>query len=358
MSTGRKRGARPPGVLIVTPSRPGSATGNGVTAQRWARILRALGRRVKVATAYEGRPCGLLIALHAGRSAASIERYRRERGDAPLIVALTGTDLYGEIRTSPVARRSLELATRLVVLQPLGLGALPARLRRKARVILQSVEAIAPPARRSAASFDVCVLSNLRAVKDPLRTAEAARLLPAASRVRVLHLGRPLEQALLERAVREPSLNPRYRYLGERPRPQALRLLARCRLLSLTSRLEGGANVVSEAIAAGVPVVASRIPGSLGLLGRDYPGYFPAGNTRALARLLRRTETDAAFREDLARRCRMLRPLFAPARERSAWRALLAEVEGGARGGSARGSPASRTRPGAGPVRGDGRGRR
>jgi glycosyltransferase involved in cell wall biosynthesis len=97
-------------------------------------------------------------------------------------------------------------------------------------------------------------------------------------------------------------------------------------VLVVSSWLEGGANVVSEAIAAGVPVLASRIAGSVGMLGEEYPGYFPAGDTAALAALLHRAETDAPWREDLQARCRALQPLVDPARERQAWRELLAEL--------------------------------
>lgn len=94
----------------------------------------------------------------------------------------------------------------------------------------------------------------------------------------------------------------------------------------LTSRMEGGANVVSEAIAASVPVISSRISGSIGLLGKDYPGYFPVGDTRALADLLRRAETDKRFYRRLKSRCRRLAPLFDPKRERLSWAKLLRDV--------------------------------
>jgi glycosyltransferase involved in cell wall biosynthesis len=78
----------------------------------------------------------------------------------------------------------------------------------------------------------------------------------------------------------------RYGWRGAVPRTEALAVLARSRLLALTSLQEGGANVVSEALAAGVPIVSSAIPGSIGLLGADYPGYFPVGDTEALATVL------------------------------------------------------------------------
>jgi glycosyltransferase involved in cell wall biosynthesis len=94
----------------------------------------------------------------------------------------------------------------------------------------------------------------------------------------------------------------------------------------LTSELEGGANVLSEALAAGTPVLASRIACTEALLGADYPGLFPFGSTRGLARLLARIERDEGFLEELARRCRARRALVSPAKERAAWRNLLREL--------------------------------
>lgn len=128
------------------------------------------------------------------------------------------------------------------------------------------------------------------------------------------------------RARREIECNPRFCWLGELPRWQTIKRLARSRLLVVTSKLEGGANVLSEAIVASVPVLSSRISGSMGLLGDDYPGYFEVGDTRALARLLERAETDCRFYETLASRCERLRPLLDPANECRAWQGLLEEL--------------------------------
>jgi putative glycosyltransferase (TIGR04348 family) len=313
-------------VVLVTPAPPGSRKGNRVTALRWARLLRDLGCRVAVVQEYRGGHCDLLVALHALRSAPSMERYRSAHPDAPLVLALTGTDLYGSIHTHAEARRALALATRLVVLQPLGVTELPEELRDRVRVIYQSVAA---PRRRAAprpGRFEVCVLGHLRPVKDPFRTALAARLLPPSSRLHVLHLGAALSADMAERARAEAAVNPRYRWLGEVPRWRALRVLGRCRLLVLTSELEGGANVISEALAASVPILSSRIAGSVGLLGADYPGYFPVGDTAALARLLERAETDAGFYRELHDWCARLRPLVDPGRERQSWAELLREL--------------------------------
>lgn len=313
-------------ICIVTPAPPRSRKGNRVTALRWARILRELGHRVHVEQAYNGRPCNLMIALHARRSFTSIERFARDRPDLPLIVALTGTDIYGDLPTSPQVRKSIDIAVRLVVLQPTAIDELPRRLRDKARVIYQSVRRPARAVRARKDVFEVCVLGHLRQVKDPFRAAMAARLLPATSRVQVTHVGAALSEASARRAWAEAACNPRYHWLGELPRWKALRVLARSRVLVLSSRMEGGANVVSEAIAASVPVVSSRIPGSIGLLGADYPGYFPVGNTRVLASLLARLEQDAGFHRSLQAWCKRLAPLVDPKRERRSWARLLREV--------------------------------
>ena len=316
-------------IALITPVPAQSRQGNRVTALRWARILKALAHQVTIAQQYDGKPYDLMVALHARRSFAAIACFRRLYPERPLIVALTGTDLYGDIRTSAEARESLELATRLILLQPKGLDELSAHLHPKVRVIYQSVPSRPGPPSKAKTTFDVCVLGHLRPVKDPFRTALAARLLPTTSRLRVLHVGKALSDDMAARARTEMADNPRYRWLGELPRWQALRVLARSHVLVLSSHTEGGANVLSEALALGVPIVASHIAGSIGMLGDDYPGYFPVEETGTLAQLLDKAERDPGFYQELSAWCTRLAPLVHPSREHQTWARLLHEVNPG-----------------------------
>ena len=125
-------------VQIITPGARGSHTGNRVTALRWAKRLRELEHSVAVHESYDGSQPDLLIALHARKSATSIEQCRSGSRRTRIVVALTGTDVYGELTASPEARHSLAAAERIVVLQPRALDALEPELRGKARVIYQS----------------------------------------------------------------------------------------------------------------------------------------------------------------------------------------------------------------------------
>lgn len=316
-------------ILLVSPAASGSLNGNGVTADRWAAVLRDLGHDVRISQHYHGpgpEPVRALIALHARKSGEAVLRFRADHPKAPVVVALTGTDLYPDLRSNGVRAEVLAAADRFVVLQEHGVAQLDPPLRSRARVIVQSLPAL-PRRPPRPDVFEVAFLAHLRPVKDPLRPALAVRLLPPASRVRITHLGAPLDDSLAARASAEAADNPRYDWLGPLPRECALEVLARSRLLLLTSWYEGGANVVTEALAAGVPVVSSAIPGSTGLLGADYPGYYPPGDTEALAALLDAVENDrGGVLSALEARCARLRWLVEPARERQAWADLLTEL--------------------------------
>jgi putative glycosyltransferase (TIGR04348 family) len=315
-------------IQIVTPASAGSTHGNRITADRWASVFKQLGHRVDVSQTYDGKATDLLVALHARRSYQSVKHFRQKHPGLPIVVTLTGTDIYRDAQTDQRVRESLAMATRVVTLQPKALECLKSNVRTKARVIYQSVE---QRKRTRAASsftdnFNVSVIAHLRPVKDPFRAALAARLLPTSSRIRILQIGRAMTDSMAMRAQAEAIRNPRYRWLGELSQSQVQNYLSRSQICVLSSRLEGGANVLSEAIVAGVPILASRVDGNVGILGDDYPGLFSVGDTRALAKLLDRAETDSVFLKELRSRVNGLAALFNREREVLAWAELIREL--------------------------------
>jgi putative glycosyltransferase (TIGR04348 family) len=310
-------------IQLVTPAPLKLNNGNKITALRWIKIFQRLGHRVRLTRRYDGAPCDLLIALHARRSAESIRRFREKHSQLPLIVVLTGTDVYRDIHRDAKAKASLEHATRLVLLQNMALDEIPRRLRRKTKVIYQSAAPLVRRRRPDDGVFDVCVIGHLRAEKDPLRAAMTARDLPKTSRLRITHIGQALDPILGKRARREATRNRRYRWLGPLSHKKTREYLAQSDLLCITSTMEGSSNVLSEALASGVPVVATKISGLIGTLGAKFPGYFPVGNTRKLRALLLKAESDAKFYRSLEKHSERLARRVDPATEIEAWRRLL-----------------------------------
>jgi glycosyltransferase involved in cell wall biosynthesis len=244
-----------------------------------------------------------------------------------VVVCLTGTDLYGE--GGKDLESSMREADYLVVLQERALERIPPEFRPKTRVLVQGVEHRDGGADGvgSREGCSVCVVGHLREVKDPMRAAEAVHGVPEDSALRVVHAGAILEEGFRERVEQEMAINPRYRWVGELSSEETRDLIAGSEMLVLSSRSEGGARVVGEAVVEGVPVLSTRIDGVVGLLGEDYAGYFEVGDTEALAGLMIRVEEDEGFRERLRRQLAARAPLFDPGKERDAWEALLRELD-------------------------------
>ena len=308
----------------MTPGTRTANNGNWRTAARWAEMLRAT-CKVIVQTEWDGKRADAMIALHALRSAASIAAFRSDRPKRGIALVLTGTDLYRDLGSSTDAARSLDLADRIVALQPEALALLSRKWRGKARVIYQSASAL-PKMTKPRAGLDCVAAGHLRMVKDPLTLFAAMEALPKELPIRMQHFGNALEPELGEAARALAASDKRYRYRGARAHGTVRRAIRKAHLLVHPSVMEGGANVIVEAVTAGTAVVASLIPGNIGMLGRDYRGYFEPGDAPGLARLLERALDEPAFLRRLETQCARRRKLFAPTAEAREVRRLVREL--------------------------------
>jgi putative glycosyltransferase (TIGR04348 family) len=310
-------------VLIVSPALASNNNGNWHTASRWRNFLSALAP-TEILQQWGGEPARAMVALHARRSAQSIARFREAHPNRPIALVLTGTDIYGEMALDDSARQSLKCATHLVVLQEEALSRLDPVDRTKARVIVQSAPVVLC-AKREGQRSDYIAVGHLRKEKDPLTLMQAARLL-VGKPFRIFHIGEALEPELGNRALETMKDCPNYRWLGGLSQPEVRQHIACARALVHMSQLEGGANVVIEAARSQVPVLATRIDGNVGLLGRDYDGYFSIGNALELTQLMERMFEEAAFAKRLKAQCAVREPLFEPAVEEASVQALLTDM--------------------------------
>jgi putative glycosyltransferase (TIGR04348 family) len=311
-------------IALVTPAMASSNSGNWHTASRWAKFLSA-DYPVSVLPAWRGEGAELLIALHARRSAPSIAAWAEARPKRPLIVVLTGTDLYRDIDVDADAQASLQRADVLIVLNELGARRLPEPARARVRVCLQSA-ATRQPLSKSGQRLRVLMAGHLRPEKDPATFMAAAEALSARADIAFDHVGGALDAALGDQARALAARRPGYRWLGPLSHAETRARIQRAHVLVQASRMEGGAHTVIEAVTSGTPVLASRIDGNLGLLGADYAGCFEPGDAAGLAALVARCRDDPAMLAQLRRQCDARAPLFQPQRERATLRGIVREL--------------------------------
>ena len=315
-----------PHVLIITPALAEANNGNWQTAWRWSRMLGPLFRST-IASQWQGQDADVMLALHARRSAPSAQAWAQVKGVDRLAVILTGTDLYRDIASDPLAQRSLHLAGQLVVLQERGPQALPEALWHKTRVIFQSAPrrlTLAKPHRHMRA----LMAGHLRDEKDPLTYLRAAARLAFRPDIYLDHIGNALEPSLGQAVEVAASRYPQYRWLGGLAHGPTRSRIQRAHVLVHPSKMEGGAQVILEAVQSGTPVLASRIEGNVGMLGPHYAGYFDLGDDAALAALLQRCRDDADFLPLLRDQCEARALLFEPPREQALLRQLVTTLAG------------------------------
>ena len=302
-------------IVLVSPAAKEANNGNWHTASRWAKFLSGdCDTAIQPSWSQGDSPADLLIALHARRSAPSVHAWATQNPGKPIIVVLTGTDLYRDIQTDVSAQQTLKLATYLVVLQDAGLVALPAELRAKTRVIYQSAQRLVPAVKTST-RFTALMVGHLRDEKDPLTFINAAKLCSEKA-IHFEQIGGSLDARLGDAASQATAHQRNYRWLGELPRSETRQRIKRAHVLVNCSVMEGGAHVILEAVQSGTAVLASRIDGNIGMLGADYAGYFDLGDAAALTALVQRCKTQPAFLSDLERQCAQRAALFQPAAEK------------------------------------------
>jgi len=289
---------KPLSIAIVTPVPAGSLHGNRVTALRWQGFLKKLGHQAQVSEKWSGSETDLLVALHAYRSHVSLAQFRETYPKKPIVLIMTGTDLYRDMSIHPEVIQSMKMADAIVLLQSAAISLIPKDLQSKVHIIYQSTKSVKrkPLLKKQ---FLVSVIGHLRPEKDPFCTAQSLEYLPPESKIRVLHLGEAMSTDMRQLAKSYSTELERYQWLDKLSHADTMQQLSRCHLMVISSLMEGGAHVVTEAISIGVPVIASDIPGNRGLLGDDYPAYYPVGDTKALAKLLNKVETVPTFYRSL-----------------------------------------------------------
>jgi glycosyltransferase involved in cell wall biosynthesis len=314
-------------ILFHCPVPINSSKGNSVCAQRTAAIFERLGQELTFSeSSTASKQFDFAIVQHAKRSEQVINSYH---GELPIVLVITGTEL---LVAADDIDASLTKASVIVVTSQQIADELPQRFAEKIRIIPRSV--LLPDDYQLYRDDDfrksnvVAVLGHLRDVKRPATIAAAVRLLAPDSKLVVHHFGAALTPEMESWAINETKTNDRFQWLGEVTRIDALAAMRTSLLTVNSSLVEGGANTIAESIVAGIPVLATPIAGNIGLLGTEYPGYFPIDDATKLAELLTLVEERGDFYESLVSHAAALRPQFHIEQEAEAWRKLTLELLG------------------------------
>lgn len=312
-------------VCVASPYPLSDLKGNSVTTARIVRVLDEGGIEARGSHGYDGEPTDILITLHAIKGAPALFDFKKRKPKGKVVILLTGTDIYqGLPKGSKMGEDALREADRIVVRQEAAILRLPEQVRAKTVVIRPSLDPIAVKPSPSQSRFIISVVGHLRPVKRPFLTIETLAQHPEWSDVEVWQIGQALDEEMRKTAEFWAEEDGRYRWFGGVPRMESLALCCKSSLTINSSILEGGANAVLEAMTMGVPVLASRIEGNVGLLGNDYPGYFEEGRmAKALQAIMdQRVDLDE-WNRLLADRLR----LFSRERESNSWLELLTELK-------------------------------
>ena len=263
-------------------------------------------------------PFDIMVAAWAYPDAVAGALLAREMG-VPLVTSLLGSDVNefpGLFGISPQIRWGFQRAQRVIaVSQSIADRAVELGARRE-RVLVQHngvdgarfrIQDRAEARKSAGIEHDRPVIGyvgNIRPVKgsDVLIEAMDHLVKQLGNTTAELWIagGGEIEEQVRARAT-ALGLDDRIRFLGRQTHDGVARLMSAFDVFCLPSRNEGCPNVVLEALAAGKPVVATRVGGIPELLTEGKNGYLvpsedPAALARALDQALGRTWDPAALR--------------------------------------------------------------
>jgi len=314
-------------VIVTTPYGRDSLQGNTVTAQRVVSILEESGvDAMMLCMGEEVQGADVMIALHARKSAHYVADFRELNPEGKVIVYLTGTDLYEDIPGGClVCKESMEQADGLVVSQEASLRSVPKEFLAKTEVVYPSIELPEDLSGDCETESDLFLLvGHMRAVKQPFMAVEALQLLDDS--VRLVLLGNEVDSGMGAMAKEWQGRDPRFEWLGGLGYVETLRWMRRSVVTMNTSLMEGGSNSVGESIVLGVPVLATRIEGNVGMLGADYEGYFEVGDAQGLSDLMCKVLNEPCFLERLRGQVRVRGERFSRKNEASGWMNLIQRI--------------------------------
>ncbi len=133
--------------------------------------------------------------------------------------------------------------------------------------------------------------------------------------------------------AQELNVRERVRFVGTVPREQVATYLKACEVFVLNSTYEGLPHVLLEAMAAGLPIVATHVGGVPEVIAHQVNGLLiPPGDSNALKEALLRLRRDPAEMRDMVHRSRETLASFSPQTMLQQTEAILSEIaQAGAR---------------------------
>ncbi|MDB4408736.1 glycosyltransferase [Akkermansiaceae bacterium] len=308
-------------ICVASPYPLSELKGNSVTTRRIVDILNEAGFEARGSHEFDGAPADVLISLHAFKGEKAVLDFQRYCPDGKVIVLITGTDLYVDL---PEGRglSSLETADAIAITHEEARASMPSRFYDKLHIVPSCLAVLEIQAKPDAGKFVISVVGHLRSVKRSFLTIESVAKHPEWD-VEVWQIGEALDEEMSDIACDWEEADSRYKWLGGLPREESLEICSRSSLTVNSSFLEGGANAVLEAMTMGVPILASRIEGNVGLLGRDYPGYFEGEDIESKLVEVMAGKHDL---DDWASLAEKRLPLFSRESEKTAWEKVIEDV--------------------------------